>query len=39
MTGQIEIENPKIGMKVKGKVGIVRQDEFNSSYGMIFSKF
>ena len=38
MTGQLEIEKPKIGMKVKGTVGVVRQDDFNKSYGMIFHK-
>ena len=36
MTGQLDIPNPKIGMKVSGKVEIVRRDEYNKYYGMIF---
>ncbi len=39
ITGQLQIKNPKIGMKVKGSVGVVRQDEFHKNYGMIFTEY
>ena len=38
MTGQLEIEKPQIGMKVKGRVGVVRQDDYNKYLGMIFTE-
>ncbi|MFC1521587.1 Zn-ribbon domain-containing OB-fold protein [Elusimicrobiota bacterium] len=38
ITGQISIENPKIGMDVVGKVEIVRKEEFKQNYGMVFYK-
>ncbi len=38
ITGQLEITHPKIGMKVKGRVGVVRKDEYKKHLGMIFSK-
>jgi uncharacterized OB-fold protein len=38
MMGQLEIDKPRIGMKVKGKVGTVRQDEYNKYLGMIFTE-
>jgi len=36
ITGQLKIDNPKMGMKVKGKVDIVRNDDYNDYYGMVF---
>jgi hypothetical protein len=38
MMGQLAIDKPRIGMKVRGKVGTVRQDEYNKFLGMIFSE-
>jgi len=38
MLGQIEIDNPKMGMPVKGEVGIVRQETYDDFYGMVFKK-
>ncbi len=37
VTGQLEIAEPVIGMKVRGTVGVVRRDDYNKFYGMIFS--
>jgi uncharacterized OB-fold protein len=36
ITGQLKIDKPKIGMKVTGNVELVRHDEYNKSYGMVF---
>ena len=36
MLGQIEIDDPKIGMAVKGSVEVVRQETYDSYYGMVF---
>jgi uncharacterized OB-fold protein len=36
ITGQLRIEEPKIGMKVKGEVETVRKDEYNKYLGMVF---
>ena len=36
LTGQIEIEDPKIGMAVKGRVEVVRREMYDARYGMIF---
>lgn len=36
ITGQLNIKNPKIGMKVLGKVEVVRKDEYKKHLGMIF---
>ncbi len=36
ITGQLNIKNPKIGMKVAGKVEIVRNDEYKKHLGMVF---
>ena len=38
ITGQIEIKNPKIGMRVKGEVKVVRFDEYEKRYGMVFTE-
>jgi uncharacterized OB-fold protein len=36
ITGQLRIEKPRIGMKVKGEVGVVRSETYEDYYGMIF---
>jgi uncharacterized OB-fold protein len=36
ITGQLRIANPKIGMKVRGKVEVVRKEEYTKYWGMIF---
>jgi hypothetical protein len=36
ITGQLNIKKPRLGMKVKGKVEIVRRDEYNQYRGMVF---
>lgn len=36
--GQIQIPEPKIGMEVKGEVQIVRRDDYDHYYGMVFTK-
>ena len=36
ITGQVKIDKPKIGMKVKGKVELVRKDEYKKHYGVVF---
>jgi uncharacterized OB-fold protein len=36
ITGQLKIEEPKTGMKVKGKVEVVRKDGYNTRHGMVF---
>jgi uncharacterized OB-fold protein len=36
ITGQLHIEKPRIGMNVTGKVEVVRKDDYNKHYGMIF---
>jgi uncharacterized OB-fold protein len=38
MLGQIEIDDPKMGMPVKGEVEIVRQETYDDFYGMVFKK-
>ena len=38
ITGQLDIEEPKIGMTVRGEVGIVREDQYNQYLGMVFYK-
>lgn len=38
ITGQLQIDEPKIGMRVTGEVGTVRKDEYNNYLGMIFHK-
>jgi uncharacterized OB-fold protein len=38
ITGQMKIENPKIGMKVIGKIEKVRQSGYTSYKGMVFYK-
>jgi uncharacterized OB-fold protein len=37
MLGQVEIEDPQIGMEVKGSVEVVRQETYDSYYGMVFT--
>jgi len=36
MLGQLEIDNPKAGMAVKGNVEVVRQEDYDDFYGMVF---
>lgn len=36
ITGQLKIDDPKIGMRVKGKVEVVRKDDYKKDYGMVF---
>ncbi len=36
ITAQLNVRNPKIGMKLQGKVEVVRQDEYTKYYGMVF---
>ena len=38
MTGQLEIPDPKIGMKVRGEVEVVREDDYDLRHGMVFYK-
>ena len=38
MLGQIEIDDPKMGMPVKGNVEVVRQETYDDFYGMVFRK-
>jgi uncharacterized OB-fold protein len=38
MLGQIEIDEPKMGMSVTGEVEIVRQETYDDFYGMVFRK-
>ncbi len=37
MLGQLEIDDPKIGMAVKGKVDVVRKETYDNFYGMVFT--
>ncbi|MBF0548041.1 MAG: OB-fold domain-containing protein [Candidatus Riflebacteria bacterium] len=36
VTGQLRIANPSIGMKLKGKVEVVRQSDYKKFYGWAF---
>ncbi len=36
MLGQLEIDDPSIGMAVEGSVEIVRQEPYDHYYGMVF---
>ncbi len=38
ITAQLDIDEPKIGMKVKGHIGVVRQEGYQKFHGMIFTK-
>lgn len=37
MLGQLEIDDPKIGMPVKGTVKVVRREAYDNFYGMVFT--
>ena len=37
MLGQIEIDDPQIGMAVKGSVQVVREETYDNYYGMVFT--
>jgi uncharacterized OB-fold protein len=36
ITGQLKIPAPKMGMKVAGKVEIVREADYTKNYGIVF---
>ena len=36
--GQLEADDPKMGMKVEGVVKVVRQEDYTTHYGMVFHK-
>ena len=36
MLGQLDIAEPTLGMKVVGKVEVVRKEAYSSRYGMVF---
>ena len=37
MLGQLEIDEPEIGMDVKGSVEVVRKETYDDYYGMVFT--
>ena len=37
MLGQLEIDEPEIGMDVKGSVEVVRREAYDDYYGMVFT--
>jgi len=38
INAQLEVKEPLVGMNLKGRVDVVRRDEYNKYYGMIFSE-
>lgn len=38
LTGQMKIDNPKIGMKVRSKIEMVRESGYKKFYGAVFYK-
>jgi uncharacterized OB-fold protein len=36
MTGQLRAEKPRLGMRLRGEVEVVRQGEYEKSHGMVF---
>ena len=36
ITGQLKIGNPQIGMAVAGKIEVVRRDDYNKYWGIVF---
>jgi uncharacterized OB-fold protein len=36
ITGQLDVTEPRIGMRVKGTVEVVRTESYDSRYGMVF---
>jgi len=38
MTGQLKIDDPKLGMAVNGRVEVVRSTDFDKQYGIVFYK-
>lgn len=38
VTGRLDVERPKLGMKVEGRVEAVRQDAYVTYHGMVFGK-
>jgi uncharacterized OB-fold protein len=37
ITGQLDIDQPRIGMEVTGEVGVVRRSAYDDYYGMVFT--
>jgi uncharacterized OB-fold protein len=37
ITGQLEVDEPQIGMAVKGDVKVVRKSAYDKFYGMVFT--
>ena len=37
MLGQVEIDDPKLGMAVVGEVDVVRKEPYDDYYGMVFT--
>ena len=37
MLGQLDIEEPEIGMEVNGSVEVVRKETYDDFYGMVFT--
>ncbi len=37
MLGQLEIDEPALGMEVVGEVEVVRQEPYDDYYGMVFT--
>jgi len=38
VTGQLELDRPKLGMKVKGEVKEIRKDPYETYHGFVFHK-
>jgi len=36
ITGQLEVDDPRIGMPVEGSVEVVRHEAYQDFYGMVF---
>jgi uncharacterized OB-fold protein len=36
VTGQLRVEEPRVGMKVRGEVEVVRRETYDEYYGMVF---
>lgn len=36
ITGQLKIKNPTLGMRVRGKIEVVRREDYNAYRGIVF---
>jgi uncharacterized OB-fold protein len=36
ITGQLRVEKPRVGMKLRGEVEVVRSEAYDDYYGMVF---